>query len=71
MYTSTDSSVISPPVRHTPVEPMPDHREINIPPTPYQSSRPPSVGPSTRGYPYTSKSFIGEEKNQFEYFVFN
>lgn len=55
VYTSTDSSVISPPIRHTPVEPMSDQREIQIPPIPYQSSRPPSVGPSSRGYPYTSK----------------
>ncbi len=55
VYTSTDSSVISPPIRHTPVEPMSDQKEIQIPPTPYQPSRPPSAGLSNRPYPYTSK----------------
>ena len=60
VYTSTDSSVIAPPMRHTPVEAMPDHREIHNPSTPYQpttnnSSRPPSTGLTGRPYPYASK----------------
>ncbi|CAF3177363.1 unnamed protein product [Rotaria sp. Silwood2] len=59
VYTSTDSSVISPPMQYTPVEQMPIQKEIQIPPTPYQppittTSRPPSVGPSNRPYPYTN-----------------
>ena len=63
VYTSTDSSVISPPMRHTPVEAMPDHREIHNPSTPYQpatinSSRPPSTGPPGRPYPYASKNLL-------------
>src|SRR5579871_5576374 len=59
VYTSTDSSVVSPPMRHTPVEPMSDQKEIQIPPIPYQPtiSRPPSAGLSNRPYPYTSKIF--------------
>jgi hypothetical protein len=60
VYTSTDSSVISPPIRHTPVEPMSDQKEIQIPSTAYQPSRPPSTGTSNRPYPYTSKYLINE-----------
>lgn len=61
MYTSTDSSVLSPISRQTPVEALMDHRETQIPSTPYQplsstlpNSRPPSTGPMTRPYPYMS-----------------
>ncbi|CAF0822274.1 unnamed protein product [Adineta steineri] len=58
VYTSTDSSVVSPPTRYTPVEPMSGQQEILFPPTPYQppttTSRPPSTGPSNRPYPYTN-----------------
>ena len=61
VYTSTDSTVISPSVRHTNIEPMSDQRETHIPSTLYQpvvtSSRPPSTGPMTgRPYPYSSTS---------------
>lgn len=66
VYTSTDSSVIAPPMRHTPVEAMPDHREIHNPSNPYQpgtinSSRPPSTGPSVRPYPYASKYLLDDD----------
>ncbi|CAF3566014.1 unnamed protein product [Rotaria sp. Silwood1] len=58
VYTSTDSSVISPPMQYTPIEQMSDQKEIQIPPTPYQppitTSRPPSVGPPSRQNPYTN-----------------
>ncbi|CAF1230905.1 unnamed protein product [Rotaria sordida] len=58
VYTSTDSSVISPPIQYIPVEPMSDQKEIQIPPTPYQppitTSRPPSVGPQNRPYAYAN-----------------
>ena len=52
---------MSPSVRHTNIEPMPDQRETHIPSTHYQpvvtSSRPPSTGPMTsRPYPYSSTS---------------
>ncbi|UJR14959.1 hypothetical protein I4U23_001938 [Adineta vaga] len=58
VYTSTDSNIVSPPVRHTP-EAMSDQKEILFPPTPYHppptTSRPPSTGPmTTRPYPYTN-----------------
>ena len=58
VYTSTDSSIISPPMHHTPVEQMSDQREIHMSSIPYQppmGSRPPSTAPSSRPYPYTSK----------------
>lgn len=43
-------------MRHTPIEQMPDQREIQLPPASYQPSRPPSAGPSSsRQFPYTSK----------------
>ncbi|CAF3266956.1 unnamed protein product [Rotaria socialis] len=65
VYTSTDSSVISPPMHYAPVEAMPDHRETHIPPAPIPISRPPSVGPSTRPYPYTNGGYVSPARDPY------
>lgn len=43
-------------MHYAPVEPIPDQKEIQM--LPITTSRPPSVGPSSRGYPYTSKVLL-------------